>query len=577
MLSVLAAIATSGVAQATTVQIKDVVTKIDDLKSALTADPVTVSEGNSYIKPVVWESGAVTAGDGNTLSGYKADITTPLYVREGTLKIEDSELTSNKSTASQALISVAGNNAHLEFSHSKFINTNNYGFMLVGGPDGSGSLTVSNNSEITLFYSLCAGFHKNAQWTADIYVINSTTATNATDSRYEDGDYLQSTLPNGQIRDRGKGTINVNSGSTLQVGSDIFLAEAELNIDNAKVNTGANLKDIEFDVASTDANFFDSWSRLGRQTGTTTNVNITNGGVWEIAKGHLTSGVQDLNGTTVNIKVDGEASALKLTGNHGSIALGIGTYTNELHNYKETSKDNKNTTNLTISNSGLVSAKSILLGVQEGEGCVGNDTVNVKITGAESTMRADEIVLGKGASVVSEGIISGSVSLNSGASLTLLNGAETDGVVATGGTFSVLGDVELNGNIALSETGFIFADGVTIDLKGKDFSFADGAITIVLDANTPAVVYNAEDQATLAINGITFTNAGTVAGFDGDIENVKIAYLTDDGEGNMTIVETETTVTLKASDVTIQGVPEPTTATLSLLALAGLAMRRRRH
>ena len=420
MLSVLAAIATSGVAQATTVQIKDVVTKIDDLKSALTADPVTVSEGNSYIKPVVWESGAVTAGAGNTLSGYKADITTPLYVREGTLKIEDSELTSNKSTASQALISVAGNNAHLEFSHSKFINTNNYGFMLVGGPDGSGSLTVSNNSEITLFYSLCAGFHKNAQWDASTYVINSTTASNATESRYKDGDYSPTTLPNEETRDYGRGTINVNSGSTLRVGTDIFLAEADLNIDDAKViNYRQVTPSEEFDIKGADEND-DYWNRLGRQTGSTTNLNLTNGGVWEITAGHLTSGVQDLNGTKVNILVDGKGSELKLTGDYGTIALGIGTHTQDPSHW-EGSKNNENETNLTISDSGLVSAKTILLGVQEDKGCEGNDTVNVKITGSESTMSANEIALGKGASVVSEGNISGCVSLSSGASLTLLD------------------------------------------------------------------------------------------------------------------------------------------------------------
>ena len=583
LLSVLAAFATSGVAQATTVQIKDVVSDIDALKAGLTASAERVytyveSEKSEepikkllYTKPVVWETEATEITDANTLSGYTADVTTPLYVREGTLKIENSKLTDKMPAVSQVHLAVSGKNASLEISNSEFIDKSNSGFIQVGGPDGAGTLTISNNSTVLVYYSLSAGHHKNAQWNSSQYCINNTTATATTDGRYASGDYDKITLPDGSTREYGKGTINVTSGSTLQVGTGIYLAESDMNIDDAKVINYRSVTGSQtFDITGTPGNT-DYWNRLGRQTGSTTNLNLTNGGVWEITAGHLTSGVQDLNGTTVNILVDGKGSELKLTGDYGTIALGIGTHTQD-SSLRASSKDNKNETNLTISESGLVSAKTILLGVQEDKGCVGNDTVNVKITGSESTMSANEIALGKGASVVSEGIISGCVSLSSGASLTLLDGADTGSLTATGGTLAVLGDVEFNGNIMLSETGFLFTDGAIIDLNGNDFAFEGGAITIVVNAATPAVaMFSLADEEMLDSYGITFKNAGTVTGFDEEIE-VTIAMM--DAEGQIT--NTGETYILKSSDVKVQSIPEPTTATLSLLALAGLCARRRR-
>ena len=126
----------------------------------------------------------------------------------------------------------------------------------------------------------------------------------------------------------------------------------------------------------------------------------------------------------------------------------------------------------------------------------------------------------------------------------------------------------------LSETGFLFADGVTIDLNGNNFSFEDGTITIVLEAPSVAV-YGAAEQELLSNYGITFANAGAVTGFEDDI-TVNLAYYQFDEQGNVTIGDTIGTTTLSSANVTVQSVPEPTTATLSLLALAGLCARRRR-
>ena len=125
------------------------------------------------------------------------------------------------------------------------------------------------------------------------------------------------------------------------------------------------------------------------------------------------------------------------------------------------------------------------------------------------------------------------------------------------------------GDVSLSDTEFVFTDGTVIDLNGNDFTFGEGSsITIIMEQLGSEVVMLAATDTDCTIQGITFDNAGLVSVLDDDIQ-VTLLSSADDTEG--------TTVTLKASSVTINSaaVPEPATSTLSLLALAALAARRR--
>ena len=548
LLSVVAMVAT-GTAQAasTTVTPQIVVDNEDALKSALTTEsPENVS--GAYTKPVVWASTGET-----TVSGFDANITAPLYVREGDLTIENSELKSVIAPGiSQSQIVVSGKNSSLTFSGTNFKDSSARAFIQVGGPDGNGTLNISDNSNVQIAYSLCAGYHKDANWSDALYIINSTTETAQGGDRYNAGDeaYIKDTNPNGAVRYRGQGTINVNSGSTLTVGSNLFLAEADLNIDDATIN---------HTNAGGDFSNSDNWNRLGRQTGSATDVSITNGGVWNTNGRSITSGVQDLNGTEVNITVsgtkDGKASTLNVRGaEHGTIALGIGTQSASAAN-------NENVTTLTIADGGKVLAKDIMLGVQEAKGYYGNDTVTVEI-GAGSSMESDLVTIAKGATVTNYGTIVGDITLQDNGSLISCGGV-ISGLEATGGTFAVYGGMGTKGDITLAGASFIFTDGAVIDLKGNDFTYGEGnSITIIMSN-----IMLADVDGEYVLQGLTFNNAGTVTGLSEDVE-VTLVSGADDTEG--------TKVTLKASDIKVNAVPEPTTATLSLLALAALAGRRRR-
>ena len=331
----------------------------------------------------------------------------------------------------------------------------------------------------------------------------------------------------------------------------------------------------------------------------TTNIEVKNGGVADIDVYGIKLGYQGMsaNGTKVNITVGSEGedktSSLKLRGhnvnmyegvtleNHGNVSIDT-TYKKDMKwdqidsyptyikgatvvNNKGARLDVVNTLETseatTITNEGVISAQEITI--------TGDTVIDNKKGGQIST--TENLVRLKGnAELINSGTIGSYVYMTGGA-LTMADGAVASDLIATAGTLSVLGDVVFNGDIMLSNTGFLFTDGATIDLQGHDFSFDGDSITIVVNAATPVMaVFSLEEEEMLASYGITFKNAGTVTGFEDDIE---VTIATMDAEGQIT--ETGTYI-LKSSDVTVQSIPEPTTATLSLLALAGLCARRRR-
>ena len=130
---------------------------------------------------------------------------------------------------------------------------------------------------------------------------------------------------------------------------------------------------------------------------------------------------------------------------------------------------------------------------------------------------------------------------------TLVNIA--DNVTLTLGDVDVVdgGALEFNGgNVTITSGSILNLGGTSITLNGT--TLISEGFTVMVDSLADATVFNVVDNAALAaLDGVTVT-------------------LKD---------ETGTTKTVAASTVATV-VPEPTTATLSLLALAGLAMRRRR-
>lgn len=118
-------------------------------------------------------------------------------------------------------------------------------------------------------------------------------------------------------------------------------------------------------------------------------------------------------------------------------------------------------------------------------------------------------------------------------------------------TLSVTTSALLDANLVIEEGAIVAIDGINLDLNGNDLSIADGAI------------FNIEGLTAEGNDGL-FTLFSNVGSFDGE-ETILV-----------TINGQQAAVTYDGTNVVAGVVPEPTTATLSLLALATLAARRRR-
>lgn len=177
---------------------------------------------------------------------------------------------------------------------------------------------------------------------------------------------------------------------------------------------------------------------------------------------------------------------------------------------------------------------------------------------ADAELTTNSITL-NGGKLVNSGSIESTINMTGG-TLVAEAGSAIAGINATGGDIQVDGDFSMTGDLVLGgDAELIFADAdYTIDLGEYDVEFSgNSSIALTLaDADIANVVL--------------FTGAK-----EDRYSGYEVTLL--DAEGNST-----GTAVMKYNangDVTLgtAAVPEPTTATLSLLALAALATRRRRR
>ncbi len=161
----------------------------------------------------------------------------------------------------------------------------------------------------------------------------------------------------------------------------------------------------------------------------------------------------------------------------------------------------------------------------------------------------------------------------------------TETSIVTGDYDILLAYYQVNSGANYTVNAFqLSSSGVLTLNRGKSLTLTDGALT-----NDSALTTN--DFSTFTADGTnyTLTTPGTytvdyLGGTNGSaaadlyLDGVKVASFTG-GNHNMNGTMTDgLTLNVKVNDayVVAPAVPEPTTATLSLLALAGLAARRRR-
>ena len=198
-----------------------------------------------------------------------------------------------------------------------------------------------------------------------------------------------------------------------------------------------------------------------------------------------------------------------------------------------------------------------------GEGSIVIDNATVKNVSIETNLETGTIEISGDVSLADVYFQATTVAIADGASLTLDNvifadrGNYTQGLVTEAVTGLELGDnstLTLSGNQPLEVASLSIGSGVSfvVELSDEVFENLDNT-----EINLFSIVGEEEDEIDLAGAKFTFTNAaGTEA---------KSGTITAGNGGSITVTNSYTVA-----------IPEPTTATLSLLALAGLAMRRRR-
>ncbi len=199
----------------------------------------------------------------------------------------------------------------------------------------------------------------------------------------------------------------------------------------------------------------------------------------------------------------------------------------------------------------------------------------------EATVTATNINIQEGATL-SIGDVSAAVELNSLMSneMAVYTTAAAEGYDPTVAVHTAVGAVLETNSLNMFAGSTLIANGAHIDMNGAELtidSYEEQKINLVL---TLGANYTPDSQVVL------FSNVGSVYLFMDDLFGVsgdEIVYTVNAGDyftGEWINESTTLHYDSTANVVYLQGVsnviPEPTTATLSLLALAALAMRRRR-
>lgn len=462
-----------------------------------------------------------------------------LYVREGTVTIsgttESPTIVKLNTTAnnpnthgdSPTVLNVAGKNSTLVIDNAT-VTTDKKAATAVGGPDGNGTLIIQNGgvydgSNQNYFFIGYKGYTGEGESPngKQVQVVHATTQ-NIGDSTDDLANRYQGTYTTGADgTEYGRAVVTVTGNSTLitggsdrEVSLEFCMGEGEVNIlDNSTWSTSARPVCI------------------GYVPGSTSVVNVKDGSVWNV-NGNLQTGSFAGHNTTTEINVDNATVNLNYA---GGATIGVGDYNEETDEFF----DNGSTTSMSLTNEAKLNMASVFE-----IGWAANASLSIDETSSIEALADSEallLVCGAG-SVTNEGTIGVTTHVDGG-SLTLDGGMMAD-LLMTDGTITVNGSVK-TGDLTLTGGNLIFNEGALINLNGNDLVVDGATITLVLN-----------EGSELADNYTLFVNPGNVS-------NVEVNVVNAQGEA--------------LGSVQMAVIPEPTTATLSLLALAALAARRRRR
>ena len=292
-------------------------------------------------------------------------------------------------------------------------------------------------------------------------------------------------------------------------------------------------------------------------------ANQYNGESKVTVNGDLNIAVNDTYSGVYNGKLELGSTA----GNHELVVTGTTTVTGKANFWSNINKSGKLTTEKLVTYAGMTVGGTVYAN-------------EIEVNSKEPGVPAYYLSVTSTGKIKSKDGNGGTITVNSGANVQLQGAASSElDLVVQGGKVSVLencttaslSDVTMNGGELIIK-GDIKTGALTLNEGALTFDFSYGK-TPLLDlggndlviGDDVSITLNVKNMEEVADEYVLFTNLGETSGLDSvEIELVSL-------EDNQT-----KTVRASYSNGAVVLIPEPTTATLSLLALAGLAARRRR-
>ncbi len=558
------------------------------LSDSITEGSITSDTTKPSVYQAVGKDGQGTVTITDNITKYQA-----IYVREGELLIgnPDKKITvtinpdysGTPASPYLPMMVVGGKNTGNEYATVTFNNaqltSGTDATVIIGSADGNGAMVIDNKSVVCLDWhsqTTIIGEKKGDSW--------SSTTVDANGNQYV-GTY--SPAANGSGVEFGRGVVTVKGESTFNTGYNQFLmSEGELNVigKNTQVNIGGYGSD--------------SRAFLAYDANSTSTINVQDGAKVNVRSAQFYTGYYGADNSTININVDGQGSAFTVDAttaahpeNPNSVvptATVFGMYSGDAAG----SPPIKSNTAINVANGGTMEILSNMIFFGYGKQSEGSSvTVNIddesffnskkaymydgasiendgivqieKLsmqggevinTGVIQTMNENDNILellGQGSKIINSGIIENDIALYSG-TVTGLDGGEFAGLHLLGGSLRIEGTVKFNSFFSGYSAGeLVFTEGGLLDMQNNYFALNSSVLVF-------EVGFDVSEDTTLTLSDF-IVNAG--------------------GYG----ISDDTVLTIRGTNGTSinrtygQVIPEPTTATLSLLALAGLAARRRRR
>ena len=545
-------------------------TKANLVAGALTVETLTINGGSAFIRT---EEGGGCTISGNTYDSMKsATITSGLYINDGYLMMGRQGNGSTQNTGNRG-----EKNAH-------FANIIKGELIQTGGEAEIYGKTYLNVSKIEqsggsmkLAYDPTAAYDY-LRLDTDTSIVQSGDGT----SLDIEGMIISGSNGTSQrklaIEQKGSGTISLQNGimfkgsaskasSVTQSGGGIVNLSGDytstvFNLTQKELGGSINLNgNMKADVVNQDSN-----GSIVVSSGKALTANSVNAGV-------LTYEKQIVDSKEVQVVTGGSVEM------NGNVSLSDGSISTADKNVTITGTLAAD--NITVNNGGTLenSVNSVIsvgnrLVLESGSKLVNNGVITA--SSAYALMTADEqaaavlsetdgpIILKEGSDVLNAGIIDADVVVQGG-TLTLGEGGITQNITMESGNILVEGSAVQTGAMTLTGGTITFKNGASVALNDGITYDLSGAEIIVLVEDV-----NSVEGSTLTLfsgdgNGyVTGLESATFTFQDmADSTNTVGGKITDLGSGS---IKVEATV----------AIPEPATATLSLLALAGLCARRRR-